>query len=337
MKKIWSYSFLLFIVSGFFACDNEVQLEGEWQDIPVVYGFLSRKDTASYIRIQKAFLDENGGNALEIAQIGDSLYYDDLDVSIQNIGNGTIYDLVRVLGEDEGFDREEGTFSSDPNYLYKLMIPEGDALEANGLYELQINRGDNKAEITARTKIIPDPIFTAPFQVGPLLIKYQDFPVSWRVNETGVLFDLTLIFHYKENSEEEPNEFTDKVFEWTVVKSIERTNQSSQQVKVDFPGETFYQELGEVIGEPGDGLRRVFVQLDFRVDVAGQELFDYISIGQANTGITSSQVIPTYTNLSEGFGVFSSRNYSVYSGFTLNPESIDTLQDGIHTRHLNFQ
>ncbi|KAA3638695.1 MAG: hypothetical protein DWQ02_04770, partial [Bacteroidetes bacterium] len=61
------------------ACTTDFQLEGEWKDIPVVYGFISVADTAHYIRVEKAFL-EPGGDANQIAQIADSLYYDNATV-----------------------------------------------------------------------------------------------------------------------------------------------------------------------------------------------------------------------------------------------------------------
>ena len=66
MKNFFFGLFILFL--GLSACSTDFQLEGEWSDIPVVYGFVSIQDTAHYIRVQRAFL-EPGGNANEIGQL----------------------------------------------------------------------------------------------------------------------------------------------------------------------------------------------------------------------------------------------------------------------------
>ena len=61
----------------FTACKDELNTVEGWKDIPVVYGLLSLNDTATYIRIEKAFVDPNK-SAFDIAQIPDSLYYKDV-------------------------------------------------------------------------------------------------------------------------------------------------------------------------------------------------------------------------------------------------------------------
>ncbi len=54
MKWIFGLIITAFL---FTACDNELVVTDQWKDIPVVWGFLSKSDTAHYIRVEKAFLD----------------------------------------------------------------------------------------------------------------------------------------------------------------------------------------------------------------------------------------------------------------------------------------
>ena len=75
------FFFIAFVTLMFSACETDFQLEGEWKDIPVVYAFLSEQDTAYYVRVEKAFL-EPGGDATEIAQIPDSIYYKEEQISV---------------------------------------------------------------------------------------------------------------------------------------------------------------------------------------------------------------------------------------------------------------
>ena len=39
------------------ACSNDLEVAAPWKDIPVVWGMISRSDTAHYVRVEKAFLD----------------------------------------------------------------------------------------------------------------------------------------------------------------------------------------------------------------------------------------------------------------------------------------
>ena len=80
MKKL---VFAAFALVSFFACSNEFTLTEKWKDIPVVYGFLDQKDTAHYVRVEKAFLDPLT-SALTIAKnFPDSLYYKDAAVYLE--------------------------------------------------------------------------------------------------------------------------------------------------------------------------------------------------------------------------------------------------------------
>jgi Domain of unknown function (DUF4249) len=338
MKKLRAISLLIWIIFLGFSCSNDFDLTAEWEDIPIVYGLLSRQDTAQYIKIQKAFLDPDA-NALDIAQIPDSLYYENLDVQIEHLKSGKIYTLSRVDGNLEGYPKEEGVFADAPNYLYKFKLRDDEELVEGETYQLTINRGDDKPEVIADDVIVSDVTITSPFAGTPLKILYRDFTIQWRSEDDARLFDLRLAFNYRENSlhPDSLNIYTDKTIVWTVATNIDRKEGSSLQTKYDLPGEGFYQFLGaELVANPE--LKRQFRSIEFVVDAGGEEIFQYINIGQANTGITSSQVIPTYTNLSEGFGVFSSVNKGISLPFgSLHPQMRDSLEFGIYTADLNFQ
>ena len=136
--------------------------------------------------------------------------------------------------------------------------------------------------------------------------------------------------------------------EWTATTSAtpqQKTailNLSSNQAAIDGPnrveieGIEFYRLLASAIPVDASVLR-LLTSIDIVIDAGGQELFQYINVGQANTGITSSQVVPVFTNLSDGLGVFSSRNQFVEEGFFVDSATRDLLRDGALTRDLNFQ
>ncbi len=336
MKKIWPL-FLLFGITLFTnSCDNSVDLTADFKDIPVVYGILSQQDTFHYIKIERAFLGGDGDNALDIAQIPDSIYYDNLDVQIEHVNTGEIYPLTPIDGSTVGLDREDGIFASDPNTLYTFTL-NGDEMNDGDEFMLRINRGDNQPEITASTEIIGSFDFTSPTQEGANInIKYTGFSLTWKKKTSTAFYDVKMLFNYLEEDPDNIGNFESKTLEWPIATSLDANVSNSTVFSLTFEGEELYRFLGAELDDNG-GADRIFVSLDFVVEAGGQALFDYINIGQANTGITSSQLIPTYTNLSEGFGVFSSRTTVPYVGFTLKAEARDSLANGIHTKDLGFQ
>jgi len=315
------------------SCDNTIDLTAEFKDIPVVYGILSQVDEDHYIKIERAFLGGDNSNAFDLAQIADSIYYEDLDVKIEHVNSGETFTLTKVNGDDEGIEREDGIFATSPNWLYKFSTE----LEEGDDYILRINRGDDKPEVTATTTIVSDFNFISPVMPTDININYRAFPISWRKKDGIAFYDLKMQFHYLEEDADNLGTFNEKTIEWDIFDNLAAEDFGGpSSFGFNFEGEQFYQFIGGAL-DPINGRKRIFTSLDFVVDAGAQELFDYINIGQANTGITSSQVIPTYTNLSEGVGVFSSRNRVFYEGFTLRAESRDSLANGIYTNGLGFE
>lgn len=110
-------------------CDNEIDVIGEWKEIPIVYGVFTNfpQGTTNYYRIEKAFLDPTT-DAFVVAQRPDSLYYGENEIEVilyeRVVGPGypdafvAIDTLVRVDAATLGFQREEGVFAGSPNYIY---------------------------------------------------------------------------------------------------------------------------------------------------------------------------------------------------------------------------
>ena len=330
--KLKLYSALVaFLVIFCSTCSNEFDLIDDWKDIPVVYGLLNPSDEVHYIRVEKAFLDPTT-SALEVAQIADSLYYaeDEISVKIMDTANGETFSLNRVNGTEIGFPRNDGIFLSDPNYLYTFN---GDLIEARS-YTFILNRGDDLPEVTAQFQTVKEPRISGPSVGTPLKFGRYDRETILRwFAENGKIFDVSAVIHYEESLESDQNTFEDKSIDWPIAQNILSDGES--QIVFDINHESFYRFLGENLEVKS--VRRIFRSIDIKVESAGQELFEFVSVGSANTGITSSQTIPTYTNLSEGQGVITSRNDSERQGYTLDAQARDSLQLSVYTRDLNFQ
>ena len=77
--------------------------------------------------------------------------------------------------------------------------------------------------------------------------------------------------------------------------------------------------------------------MDLVITGGGEAVEQYISIALANTGITSSQEIPIYSNISEGRGIFTSIVRTTVPDLQLSAESDNYLKTSTVTADLNFQ
>lgn len=309
------------------SCENELDLIEDWKDIPIVYGVLDASDTAHYIRVEKAFIDAQI-SGLDLAQVVDSIYYPELEVFIER-GNNS-YTLTKVDGNLEGYPREEGAFAPVPNYLYKIKA-EALNLQGDESITLKIQRpGLEIVESTVQT--IGEYNFLRPRPDDPekINLNYANhITIRWNDAPNAVDYEVYIIAHYGEKFVGEPDEnFVEKEVLWKAASGVEDNS-------VLLESKNFFTWLGAAI-EEADDIERVFNHLEFRVLAVGEDLSDYIEINGVNLGITASQEIPQYTNLSEGLGIFSSKYEIGLDNLRVIQQTMDSIVGGIYTKHLNF-
>ena len=326
--------FLLSAVAVLSACSTDFELEAEWKDIPIVYSFLSVQDTAHYVRVEKAFL-EPGGNAFEIAKVTDSIYYNNLTVELENLATKETFVMERVDGSQEGYPKEEGVFANDPNVLYKLRANVADLGEGDSI-RLTFNRGDGAAPATVEIQMLGEiePSQSSP----PKRITRTRFAtpvnIAWKPDENAKIFDVRFVFHYQERLPGGGG-FVPKTATWVVNRGIAAPDNNGSFITYEAGWESFYQALATQIPEV-DGAERVFSSMDLVIAGAGDALYQFIRVSRANTGITSAQSVPTYSNVDGGLGLVTSRYTTLRTDIVLADEALDSLQNGIYTRNLNF-
>lgn len=316
------------------ACSTDIELEAPARDIPIVYGLISKQDTAHYVRIERAFL-QGGADAAAIAQNPDSLYYPALSVRLVKLPGNQTFPLTRVDGNLEGYLRQNGSFAKAPNILYKLPAQPLN-LRGGERIRLVIERGSGLPPVTAETEIIGDLTPREVSPPNPVSMGYdRQVSFGWSAPAAAQVFDLRLIIRYRENTPQAPFSFQSKQIEWILNKEIPRED-NSERVVYNIEGIAFYEFLASTL-QPNPALRRIFDGMDLVVTGGGKEFSEYLRIARANIGLTSSQLTPFYTNISEGRGIFSSRSAAVRPGIQLSAESMDSLRLGRITRNLNFQ
>lgn len=332
MKKIIPALFAIALISS---CTTDFDLEADWQDIPIVYAFVSIQDTAHYVRIQKAFL-EPGGNAFDIATVSDSIYYDNINVQLEKIETGELFDLQAVDGASEGYPKDDGLFANAPNILYKIDA-ESVNLEGEDEIRLIINRANGLTPVTAETIVVGiiDSVPAAPALTIGRWRYTENRSFGWKTDPNNKIFDLRLVIKYREATPDNPTEFIDKTLEWVVDEAI-INDDDDDRLSYPVVGNSFYNFIGQNIPVQ-EGVVRFFDGFDMYVTGAGEELLEFVRVSQANTGITSAQSIPTYTNVSDGLGIFTSRYQMYRPNIRLISEARDSLIDGIFTKDLGFK
>jgi hypothetical protein len=334
MKK---FLFASLALLAFFGCSNDFKLTDDWKDIPIVYGFLDLKDTAHYIRLEKAFLDPVT-SALVIAKIADSLYYTNATVFLEK-ENGTRFPLTRVDGNFDGHPRDTGIFAQNPNYLYKIKQSALN-LQAGKTIKLIVERGDNLPPVTAQTVILGEIELKKPTKLTPTGVLFKAgelFAFSWNVPIEASIFDLSATIRVVERNKLTSMQTTRTLF-WPIDQNIRRkVSDLPGTIGHKIAGANFFKFLQENLS-PDPTIDRFITNtgIDFRVDGGGLEINQYNDVLDANLGISGAELLPIFTNLSEGYGLFTSRGFTIEPGFGIHPVTRDSLINGQYTRLLGF-
>jgi hypothetical protein len=345
MKKY--FAFLPAALLLLSACSNDFDVAAPWKDIPVVYGIISPLDTAAYIRVEKAFLDPNT-SAFTLAQIPDSIYYDDnqINVFLERSDNGQRVQMQRVDGNLEGYVRDTGIFAPDPNWLYKYKSPASQPfLVGLKTYKLVVERGDQLPAVTGETTLPGTFKITTPSAngSGQYIINFTpngDPAVEWRTDGAGVLFEVKLAIRFRETGTDGSFLGRDTLL-WTAVQSVRRTDNTSGQPneyrgKAILSTTAFYQFLANNIA-PASSRLRYFEGCNIILTGGGAEIAELQEVLSANSGISGAEALTTYTNMSEGFGIFTGRNTAVLPNVVIGPATVTSMNEDPLTKPLNFR
>jgi hypothetical protein len=333
--------FSLTIVTN--GCKDDFDPSGDFEEVPIVYGLLNQQDTAHYIRIERAFL-EKATSALTLARDTNSLYFKNLNVTLEQLGNVgqtvATFPLARVNGALEGYPRESGIFNNNPNILYKTKAK----LFGTTKYRLTLVTKENKS-YTAETTTLEDLRWGNPNSGNP--IDFRPDPtrptnINWTIpSVTNVaLYDVSIRVLIPEKDAFGVQKM--QAYTWKAATNVSSRNQdyagNSVQLKLD--GLAFYKKLRALIPNNPNIVERCSrgVRVEFVVTGVGKEIDDYIkSSNSGASGIASTEPTPKYTNITNGKGVLSSTfTHPNSESFPLSKNTIDEFTLGTIMAGLNF-
>lgn len=323
MNHLFKFFLVTIIVISLSSCDNELEVNAPFKEVPVVYGILDQSEDVQYIRVERVFIDKD--NTVQVSKNPDSLYYEDITVKLQIENDPNEYILERVDGNEIGLVRDTGIFAQTPNILYRINT-EDIPLNFNDVVTLSIEGVFEDRNIESTTTLIEQSFFASPQTDGVIeLRRGTPLNIGWSPGEGAVSFSATFYINVIETIDGIDSE---KRLRWVVDPNTDDPFLDNDEVE-------FYSFLVGALEKNSEITRRIR-NLEFELISVGENISDYINVADANLGITSSGEIPVFTNISEGVGVFGAKNTQRRTNISITGRTIDSLMNSNITRDLNF-
>jgi len=335
MQKILLYSFL--ILSTLVACDNEVDLNADYEDTTVVYGLLNANEDTQFVKVNRAFL-EDGVSAIELAKQSDRFFYDSLDVRIVQGGgnNPNVIDLLPIAKK-----KDPGVFANDRNIVFYTT----DSIIPNLNHRLEVTQPDGKITRATTSVLTPTQIvrpevdrnnppqlrLISLHRILPSGLEFLDYEFIIRFTPVIAEVQLNVYLLYDEVSGS--NRIPKRVR--IPVGGIRNTELQNDDQILILPGDFFYNSIADQL-EGDNSVKEINPNRNLLIEViAVDPLFSqYTSVYGPLDGL--AQVRPEYTNVENGIGLFASR--STRRGFSaLAQISYQQLLNGPITGGLNFR
>lgn len=323
-------SFLLCNCIFFFfgsGCKNDLDILAPYKDTTIVYGVLNAADTAQYIRIHKAYLGE--GNAYEMAQYTDSFYYkSNLKVVLEEYNKGIKVNEI-ICEKDSNVIKEPGIFASSPNILFKTTG--NDSLNEKSSYKLIIRNTETGKLITSTTNVLGKLLIEKPNN-SPANFLDDPYELKWFTILNAQAYEVVIRFHYFEQKKNNPLDIEAKYFDWKAAYEEHPDNDPLHEIKVTLQKLEFFRVAAANI-KADTSLKRIAGNVEFIFIAGSKDLLTYYKINNFTTNL--AQVIPVYTNIDGGLGIFTSRRKQILQR-AIDTATILELKNGEFTKDLGF-
>jgi hypothetical protein len=322
---------LLISVFTFSACSTDVDVNGEYADIPIVYCVLDQSAEYQYVKVNKTFLGPVP--ASQMAQVSDSLFYENVQVKLLEFKNN--YNTRSwIFSPVDTIQKPDGYFADDRNTIW-VGNPNLD-VEAEYMVEVSINNGQHV--VTGETSLIDGVRIIIPSTYVPYvdLFNYSgELPYSYNNGVNGKIFQMTVSFNYLEIIDDDTTDQAITIY-WPQAKEYRQT-ESTAEVKGRVSVTAFYNLLLANIPPAGENVTRLVKMpnsIVFSLVAADENYSTYMDVTSPSQGIVQEK--PTFTNLNGGYGLFASR-YNTSITKPLGGRTLDSISRGIYTKDLGFQ
>ena len=304
------------------ACNEKIDLVGDFKETAVVYGLLDHADSLHYIKITRAFLGP--GNAVDLAKIEDSSYFQQVDARVEEYVNGSLtrtWQLKDTLITDK--NTNGAFYAPDQKVYYFKTLPTGaneaqqgspflltSSLNKDATYKLNINIYNGKFEVAGTTTLVhgltsPSNSQNFSFKFAANQGEYLSAGVA-AVNTFGNAYvvntQLNILYNEYIGVNSTPNSFQSNLGERSILPGESTTFTAN--------GKTFYDLMKSDVTQDPLIDRRTFQGIEFIITGGHEDLYNYMVVNAPSSSLSQSK--PTYTNLTvtndkRVVGIFSSR------------------------------
>lgn len=329
MNKFY-YTLILLVSVGIFSCETDIDVNAPYKDITVVYGLINPNDSIHYIKINKAFLGNE--NAFDLAANSDNFNYaaSDLEVVVEEWTGSNVVKTFStsagtVIRTENEIPKDPGIFDNSSNVLYKFIEPN---INRSNTYRIKIINKELDKEVTSETKIVHNTTISAPnsgtkfrffngsVSTGNPLAVNVGVRAGAHVGRVEPSLNFNYWEHYTIASGKIPTFHT-------VVMPLgeEKTTTSLGDDPLDWviKGETFFENIRTSVSAPStvsNFSHRELSLISMTFDIAGTELNTFMEVNAPSTSVNQDK--PSYTNINNGLGVFSSREKILWNS-TITP------------------
>lgn len=333
-RSITIFSMLLAFASVFSSCSSKVDLYADYKEIPVIYGLLDVTQDTNYVKIIRAFSgsDDSSVNANEVALIPDSNNYPGkLDARIYEekstssggsynpTGRVFVLDTMTIHGKNPG-----AFYSPDQKVYFATGRFNSDNGSTKYRYHLEVIIKNDT--VSANSNIVGGEKFYVSTNVVDLDPTSQSAgKVSFFGADNAYVYEIKMQFNYKETL---PGQVTkSKKVEWSLgTYSVNELTFEEfggfKEYQVSYKHESLFNMLDSKIGADTVNAERLIGDLNILIAAGGSELYNYIEVNAPSSSI--SQNVSDYTNISGGYGVFSSR-INLAQTVRITPNTITAL------------
>lgn len=345
IKNAFFIIIFLVLLGGIQSCKTDFEINAPYDDIPVVFAALDQSVDTQYVKINKTYLGGTGDNTT-YAAINDSVLFSTISATIDEKKGGVTLNSY-ALSETWAKGIQPGLFNTDSQKVY-YFVPSG-GLDIDATYDLNIDIDNGRKQVTASTNLVQGFDFVSTFKIqvhaginfAGANQSYRDITMKWTTAEGASMYESGLVFYFDEYSQ---NGIVEKSVSWSFGKSTSLSTNGGEELSKDILGDGFYKVIAaKLANNPNEAniTKRVFKRIEFNVAAAGEDLSTYIGVNEPSNSIVSDR--PTFTNVTGGLGIFSSRTnlvmkeYLSGSPFQLNTSSKAELYNGQYTVGLKFQ
>jgi len=324
LKALFFLTTTLCIIS----CDNDVDINSDFEEVTLVYGLLDVNSDTQFVKINRTFLDDQL-SAIDLAKQVERTYYDSLTVSLTNEVTNAVIPLLEITKP-----KNPGIFSTEENVMYYTV----EKLSPKTAYRLKIVKADGSETYGSTTTIERVDVLNPKVVNGTNISRNNvsftnrtstavtDYVFKFRPDRNVGEFEVKMTFFY---TEETPNGNIPGKVEMNISRFFpelrDPTDFLLREFTTPFKGELFFRAIEEQVPSDDFPTKKVIKSTDnIEIEVYAADR-DYTFYRELNGPIDGlAQTRPEFTNVENGIGLFASR-YSLIAKSQISESTTNYL------------